>query len=123
MLTIDRRMTGLFLAAAVLGAAPARAQLAGHNLKGDTRRSANTSQAGSPASISSRRTSTTTRAPCGAGDGNELALRDGNVGANGFFAPIALYVTKAKPLGASYGVLVAPGWLNKRLEGGIGSRS
>lgn len=36
MLTIDRRMAGLFLAAVVLGAAPARAQLAGHNLKGDT---------------------------------------------------------------------------------------
>lgn len=112
-------MREAMLAAAALAliAAPARAQLSGHNLKGDTGLLSATQP---PPGFYVLATyfdydADTLRG----GDGNEIVLREGNLGANGYFVPLALYVTKAKLLGADYGVLVAPGWLNKRLEAPI----
>jgi hypothetical protein len=54
--------------------------------------------------------------------GDEIILdpeERSRIAANGFFVPMLLYVTKAKVLGADYGFLVAPGFLNRRTEAPI----
>lgn len=55
-------------------------------------------------------------------NGNKIALdpqQRSSIAANGIFVPNLLYVSKAKVLGADYGFLLAPGFLNKRTEAPI----
>jgi hypothetical protein len=98
----------------------ASAQFAGHNVKGDNGLLSGSQPAPGLYTLASyyRYGGDSLRN----GSGDEIMLdpqQRSAITATGFFVPIVLYVTKAKVFGADYGFLVAPGFLNKRVEAPI----
>jgi hypothetical protein len=98
----------------------ASAQFAGHNLKGDNGLLSGSQPPPGFYLVGSyyRYSSDSLRNA----SGGEVVLdpqQRSNLSANGYFVPGLLYVSKAKVLGADYGFLVAPGFLNKRMEAPI----
>jgi len=118
--------SGRFLSAvAVIGLtillpALASAQFQGHNLKGDNGLLSGSQPPPGLYTLASyyRYSGDSLRNS----NGDEIVLdpqQRSAITATGFFVPIVLYVTKAKVFGADYGFLVAPGFLNKRVEAPI----
>ena len=110
-------VTLLALGLGLASAGSARAQFSGDNLKGDNGLQSGTQPPPGLYLVTSYYHYGSDSLRNSSGDAIALDPQQrSNIAANGFFMPTLLWVSKAKFLGAEYGALVAPGWINRATE-------